>query len=161
MLRDTPGAERSWHLVIAGPDSNPAYRRSLDRLIARTCPAGTVTWTGLLTGDLKWGAFRAADVFALTSHQENFGIAVAEALACSVPVLLSNQVNIWREIEHDHAGFIESDDDAGARALLNRWVGLDDDARRVMRANAGRCFLSRFDVRNTSVQLAATLQNIA
>jgi glycosyltransferase involved in cell wall biosynthesis len=161
LLHDTPGAERSWHLVFAGPDSNPAYRRSLDKLIARTCPKGTVTWTGLLTGDLKWGAFRAADVFALTSHQENFGIAVAEALACGVPVLLSNQVNIWREIEQDHAGLVENDDDAGARALLDRWIALDEGARAVMRANAVRCFLTRFDVRHTSVQLAATLQAIA
>jgi glycosyltransferase involved in cell wall biosynthesis len=161
MLRDTPGAERLWHLVFAGPDSNPAYRRSLEKLIARTCPAGSVTWTGLLTGDLKWGAFRAAEVFALTSHQENFGIAVAEALACGVPVLLSNQVNIWREIEHDQAGLIENDDDDGARALLDRWLAMDDVARAEMRANARQCFLTRFDVRNTSVQLAATLQGIA
>jgi len=161
MLRDSPGAERSWHLVFAGPDSSPAYRRSLEKWIAKCCPPGTVTWTGLLTGDLKWGAFRAADVFALTSHQENFGIAVAEALACGVPVLLSNQVNIWREIEHDHAGLIANDDDAGARALLDRWVALDEAARDTMRANAHRCFVNRFDVRNTSVQLAATLQAIA
>jgi glycosyltransferase involved in cell wall biosynthesis len=119
-----------------------------------------VTWTGLITGDLKWGAFRAADVFALTSHQENFGIAVAEALACGLPVLLSNQVNIWREIEEERAGFVENDDDAGARALLQRWMALDEAARAAMQANASHCFAARFDVRNTSVQLAATLQAI-
>jgi glycosyltransferase involved in cell wall biosynthesis len=147
--------------VFAGPDSSPSYRRSLDKLIDKTCPQGSVSWTGLLTGDLKWSAFRAADVFALTSHQENFGIAVAEALACGLPVLLTNQVNIWREIEQDHAGLVENDDDPGARALLDRWVALDEGARSVMRANAVRCFLTRFDVRNTSVQLAATLQGIA
>ena len=120
-----------------------------------------MTWTGLLTGDLKWGAFRAADVFALTSHQENFGIAVAEALACGLPVLMSNQVNIWREIQEDHAGFIDNDDEAGARALLQRWMATDGPARDAMRANASRCFLTRFDVRHTSVRLAATLQAIA
>jgi glycosyltransferase involved in cell wall biosynthesis len=161
MLRDSPEARQSWHLVFVGPDSSVAYRRSLDRLISKTCPEASVTWTGLLTGDLKWGAFRAADVFALTSHQENFGIAVAEALACGVPVLLSNQVNIWREIEEDHAGFVENDDEAGARALLQRWMALDEPAREVMRANASRCFQTRFDVRHTSVRLAATLEAIA
>ena len=159
MLRDSPDA-RQWHLVFVGPDTRDAYRRSLDRLISQACPEGSVTWTGLLTGDLKWGAFRAADVFALTSHQENFGIAVAEALACSVPVLLSNQVNIWREIAEDNAGFIENDDDAGARTLLQRWMSLDDAARDVMRANALRCFSARFDVRHTSVKLAETLQAV-
>jgi glycosyltransferase involved in cell wall biosynthesis len=161
MLRDAPEARRSWHLVFVGPDSTVAYRRSLERLIGSTCPEGSVTWTGLLTGDLKWGAFRAADVFALTSHQENFGIAVAEALACGLPVLLSNQVNIWREIEEDRAGFVENDDEVGARALLQRWMALDEPARDAMRANASRCFLARFDVRHTSVRLAATLEAIA
>ena len=158
MLRESPDARRSWHLVFAGPDSTVAYRRSLERLISKTCPEGSVTWTGLLIGDLKWGAFRAADVFALTSHQENFGIAVAEALGCGLPVLLSNQVNIWREIEEDRAGFIENDDEAGARALLQRWTALDEAGRCAMRANASRCFSARFDVRHTSVRLAATLQ---
>lgn len=160
-LRESPDLQRSWQLVFAGPDSTVAYRRSLERLISKTCPEGSVTWTGLLTGDSKWGAFRAADVFALTSHQENFGIAVAEALACGLPVLLSNQVNIWREIEEDRAGFVENDDDAGARALLQRWMVLDEAARDVMRANASQCFAARFDVRNTSVKLTATLQAIA
>jgi glycosyltransferase involved in cell wall biosynthesis len=159
MLRDSADA-RQWHLVFVGPDTKDAYRRSLDRLISQSCPEGSVTWTGLLTGDLKWDAFRTADVFALTSHQENFGIAVAEALACSVPVLMSNQVNIWREIAEDHAGFIENDDDAGARNLLQRWMSLDDKARDVMRANAIRCFSTRFDVRHTSVKLAETLQAV-
>jgi glycosyltransferase involved in cell wall biosynthesis len=160
LLRESPGARDSWHLVFVGPDTRHAYRRSLERLISQTCPEGSVTWTGLLTGDLKWGAFRAADVFALTSHQENFGIAVAEALSCGVPVLMSNQVNIWREIEDDHAGFIEDDDEAGACTLLRKWAALDDGERDVMRANAVRCFSTRFDVRHTSIKLAETLQEV-
>lgn len=53
---------------------------------------------------MKWGAFGAADVFVLPSHQENFGIAVAEALACGTPVLISNKVNIWREIQAGGGG---------------------------------------------------------
>jgi len=159
-VRERPGSER-WHLVLAGPPSSDGYARSIEREIARCCPAGSVTWTGLLTGDLKWGAFRAADVFALTSHQENFGVAVAEALACGVPVLQSNQVNTWREIKEDAAGFVASDDEAGATALLGRWMMLPDLARRRMRANAARCFATRFDVSRTAVQLAATLEALA
>ncbi len=157
LLQHSPAANQSWHLVFAGPDTSDAYRRSLDRLIGRTCPAGSVTWTGLLTGDLKWAAFRAADVFVLPSHQENFGIAVAEALACGLPVLLSNQVNIWREIASDEAGLVDNDDEEGARRLLERWMALDENARSRMRANATRCFATRFDVRRTAVQLATTL----
>jgi glycosyltransferase involved in cell wall biosynthesis len=148
---------RAWHLVMAGPDTSDGYRRSLERLVG-TCPAGSVTWTGLLTGDLKWGAFRAADAFVLSSHQENFGVAVAEALACGLPVLLSNKVNIWREIAEDQAALIETDDDAGTRALLTRWMALDEKARNGMRENARRCFSNRFDVQYTALQLSATLE---
>ena len=50
-----------------------------------------VTWPGMLRGDMKWGAFYAAEAFILPSHQENFGIAVAEALGCGRPVLISDK----------------------------------------------------------------------
>jgi glycosyltransferase involved in cell wall biosynthesis len=158
MLQRHPDQAGSWQLVLAGPQTSEGYTRLLERLIDQTCPAGSVTWTGLLTGGMKWAAFRAADVFALTSHQENFGIAVAEAMACGLPVLLSNQVNIWREIAEDGAGLVENDNDAGARALLDRWMALDEISRTGMRANAIRCFETRFDVRHTAVRLAATFE---
>ncbi|CEF48540.1 unnamed protein product [uncultured bacterium] len=157
-LREHPDARESWQLVLAGPQTSDGYTRAIQRQVDKSCPPGSVTWTGMLTGALKWSAFRAADVFALTSHQENFGIAVAEALACGLPVLLSNQVNIWREIVNDEAGFVENDDVPGARALLHRWMALDEDARARMRTNAVRCFNTRFDVRHTAVRLTQTFE---
>ena len=50
----------------------------------------------MLTGNMKWGALRSAGAFVLPSHQENFGIAVIEALAMGTPVLISKKVNISR-----------------------------------------------------------------
>ena len=72
--------------------------------------AERVTWAGMVSGDLKWGAVRAAEVFVLPSHQENFGIVVAEALACGTPALISNKVNIWREVQRRGAGIVGADD---------------------------------------------------
>jgi glycosyltransferase involved in cell wall biosynthesis len=117
-----------------------------------------VTWTGLLTGDLKWGAFRAADAFFLVSHQENFGIAVAEALSCSLPVLISNRVNIWREVKMHSAGLVESDDLAGASRILADWLSLDDLTRQQMRENARRCFDRCFDVAYFAQSFIKTLR---
>ena len=129
------------HLVIAGPAADESYLATLQRLAAES-----VTFTGMLSGNLKWGAFRAADVFVLPSHQENFGIAVAEALACGTPVLISNKVNIWREIADDGAGFAEEDDLSGTERLLARWLALSEAETTAMRAAARRSFAARFEL---------------
>lgn len=140
------------HLVMAGPFDH-AYGAKMVRLAAKLGLDSRVTWTGMLTGDLKWGAFYSADAFILPSHQENFGIAVAEALACGVPVLVSNQVNIWREIQHDAAGLVDTDDLAGTRRLLERWLAMSREQQETMRTNAKATFARRFHVDQTALGL--------
>ena len=71
------------HLVMAGPDQE-GWQQKLMALAKARGVKDRITWTGMLTGDMKWGAFHAAEVFVLPSHSENFGIVVAEALACGV-----------------------------------------------------------------------------
>ena len=58
----------------------------------------------MLQGEDKLAAFADATLFLLPSYSENFGIAVVEAMACGVPVLISDRVNIWREVVADGAG---------------------------------------------------------
>ena len=83
---------------MAGPDQI-GWQSKLESLSKQLNLNDKITWAGMLSGDLKWGAFYASDVFILPSHQENFGVAIAEALACSIPVLITDKVNIWREIK--------------------------------------------------------------
>jgi glycosyltransferase involved in cell wall biosynthesis len=142
-----------WHLAMAGPCADETYLQELQQLAKSLCPPGSVSFPGMLTGDLKWGAFHAADVFVLPSHQENFGIAVAEALACGLPVLISNKVNIWCEIQEDSAGMVEADNLAGTTALIERWMHLDNDARTEMRTDASNCFANRFEIQKTAYGL--------
>src|SRR5690606_26947031 len=104
--------------VIAGPCGDAKYIKQLQAQAEAFCPTDSVIWPGMLTGDAKWGALRAAEVFLLTSHQENFGIAVVESLACGTPVLISQQVNIWPEIVEDEVGFSEPDTMRGILRLL-------------------------------------------
>ncbi|MGC2545075.1 MAG: glycosyltransferase, partial [Silvibacterium sp.] len=106
-------------LVIAGPDTNNLQAR-LQALAQRLRIADRIHWPGMLTGDAKWGAFRACDAMILPSHQENFGVVVAEALACGRPALISNQVNLWPQIEEDRIGLVEPDTLDGTRSLLTR-----------------------------------------
>ena len=106
--------------------------------------AERISWQGMLQGDDKWGAFYAAAVFCLPSYQENFGIVVAEKLACSKPVLISNKVNIWREIESDAAGFVDADTVGGTVSNLLRWLAMVADRYAAMSERARRCFVTRF-----------------
>ncbi len=68
-----------------------------------------VLFLGHLSGSEKGSALAAADLFLLPSHQENFGIAVAEALHAGLPVILTRNVNIWQEIQEADAGIAVED----------------------------------------------------
>jgi glycosyltransferase involved in cell wall biosynthesis len=131
---------------MAGPPSDEAYLQHLQQLAAETCRPDTVLFPGMLSGDLKWGAFQAAECFILPSHQETFGVAVAEALACSKPVLISRGVNIWREIEIDGAGLVEPATFAGTLRLLERWQVTPPAFREAMSQAARKTFEHRFEI---------------
>lgn len=133
------------HLVLVGPDDAGAVPGFLAQAKARGM-SQQVSWLGMLSGDDKWGAFHACDAFALPSHQENFGIAVAEAMGCAKPVLISNKVNIWREIEAGGGGLVGDDTLAGTLDTLQTWLALPQAQRHAMGLQAHATFLSRFTV---------------
>jgi glycosyltransferase involved in cell wall biosynthesis len=136
-------------LVIAGPDQT-GLQSKLKAQADRLGLGGRVHWPGMLRGDLKWGVVRACEAFVLPSHQENFGISVVEALAVGRPVLISNQVNIWPEIEADGVGLVEEDTLAGTESLLRRWFETDPAEREAMAARARPCFLARYTMNRTA-----------
>jgi glycosyltransferase involved in cell wall biosynthesis len=139
-------------LVVAGPDQ-VGLQSTLQSLAADIGLGSRIHWPGMLTGDAKFGAFRAAEFFALTSHQENFGIAVAEALALSKPVLITNKVNIWRDIEQDQAGLVVNDDFEGVSNGLSQLCVMSSDERVALSDNARRCFEERYDLRRVAVSM--------
>ena len=102
-------------LVMAGPDQ-VGLAATLQRVALRRGVADRFLWPGMISGAAKWGAFRAADAFVLPSHQENFGIAVAEALSCGTPALISDQVNIHADIANCNAGLCRTGHAGGHHA---------------------------------------------
>ncbi|HTZ00623.1 MAG TPA: glycosyltransferase [Rhodocyclaceae bacterium] len=139
-------------LVMAGPGDRD-YVGALQKQAADRGIAAQVTWTGMLSGDAKWGALRCAEAFVLPSHQENFGVAVAEAMACGTPVLISDKVNIWREIKEDAAGLVATDDAAGTVRLLSDWVALPPEARAATGARAAASYAGRFTIDRSGARL--------
>lgn len=137
------------HLVMAGPDPQH-WSSALKEMAQNHGIANRVHWPGMLTGNAKWGAFFAAEAFVLPSHQENFGIAVAEALGCGTPVLLADKVNIAEDIVEDRAGLMESDTQEGTVNLLQRWIATSPEERRAMSRQAADCFRHRYDMRENA-----------
>jgi glycosyltransferase involved in cell wall biosynthesis len=149
----------AWHLVMAGPDQVGWEGRL--RLRAEALGMGSqITWTGMLRGSAKWGALRAAEFLVLPSHQENFGIVVAEALAAGTPVLISNKVNIWREIQADGAGIISEDTLAGTCELLQKYLDASREKQLNMRRCARECFEQRFEIQQTAAALQKVLTDV-
>src|SRR5690606_11552181 len=118
-------------LVIAGPGMDTDFGLNLLKY-SENSPhlKDRIVFTHMLRGGMKWTAFKKASLFVLPSHQENFGIAVVEALATKLPVLISNKVNIRREIEADQAGLICEDEEESLHTALTQWLEMSSEKRK-------------------------------
>lgn len=145
-------------LVMAGPCES-GYAQRLRQLADQLGIAASLLWTGMLQGEAKWGAFQSADAFVLPSHQENYGIAVVEALSASTPVLITHAINISPEIVADGGGLVEADTVPGITTLLRRWLQLDAPTREAMRGNARRCFERRYTIEGYAAALQSTIRS--
>lgn len=140
------------HLMMAGPDQQ-GWSAGLKEMVAKAGLNERVHWPGMINGDAKWGAFFASEVFILPSHQENFGIAVAEAMACGRAVLLGDKVNIAPEIAEDHAGLMELDTQQGTDNLVRKWMEMTVAEREAMGVQALATFNKRYDMRKNAATI--------
>lgn len=152
--RDAPAAR----LAIVGPDDE-GLTPALRALAAREGIADAVTFTGMLQGRDKLAALAAADVWALPSHGENFGIAVAEALAAGRAVVVSPGVNIAPEIAAADAGVVcERTPEAFAAAIASL---LRDPGERARLGERARAFARRYDWSEVAPRLAELYRSVA
>lgn len=149
--------DASLHLIMAGPDQD-GWKKDLVRQSVQLNIEKQITWTGMLTGDLKWGAYHAAECFVLPSRHESFGVAVAEALACGTPTLISNKVNIWREIEAAGAGLVANDDLDGTVLMFRQWINFSNTEKHRMCNNAIQCFSDNFEVGRAAQKMISVIK---
>ncbi len=147
-------------LVIAGPPHGDLGER-LQAQARSLGIADRVHWPGMVRGAAKAEAFRGAEAFVLTSHQENFGIAVAEALAYGKPVLISDQINIWREIEAGGGGIVAPDTLEGATHVIAGWETMTTEGRLAMGKAARAVYEANFTIEAAARDLTAALERAA
>ncbi|WP_341733514.1 hormogonium polysaccharide biosynthesis glycosyltransferase HpsP [Microcoleus sp. EPA2] len=130
-----PALESIWksqikfHFILAGSNPQDAeYETGIKLKIHNSILAQCTTVTGFVSGDFKRELLTNADLFVLPSYYENFGIAVAEAMAAGVPVVISDRVHISADIQQAEAGWV-GPLEVGAIAHLIKSALLDPDER--------------------------------
>jgi len=145
-------------LVIAGPE-NDEYGQRVRGWVRERGLDAAVHFVGSLHGADVLQAYVDADVFALPSYTENFGMTVIEALACSLPVVISDQVNIHAEVSGAGAGLVTACDAGEVTAALELLLR-DADRRRAMGAAGRRLVQARFTWPAIVAQLTAEYQKV-
>ena len=106
-LESILGSGIEFHFILAGSNPQDAdYETQIKVQIHNSSLAKYTTITGFVSGDLKVELLTKADLFVLPSYYENFGIAVAEAMAAGVPVVISDRIHIAEDIQQAEAGWV-------------------------------------------------------
>ncbi len=150
-------AQPELQLVMAGPGP-AAYVGRLQALAAGLGIAGRVHWPGWIGPSDRWSLHAAAQAFVLPSHQENFGMAVAEALSVGTPVLISDQVNIHHEVAAGGAGLVAPDTLEGITGMLRRWLTLSSAERAAMGGRALQVHRRHFSLDASAEHLVRLVQ---
>ncbi len=127
-------------LVIAGPDDG--YEEKIRDIFKKLGIMGRVVFTGLLAGNDKLAAFYDSELFVLSSYGENFAIAALEAMACGLPVVVTNKVGLYPDITEYNAGLV-TDCEPGqiAKGIID--LLKDESLRKSMGANGRRLVKDR------------------
>lgn len=154
LVPDLPGV----CLVLVG-DGEPAYVSELQAQVEALELTEHIVWTGPLYDADKLAAFAVADLFVLPSYSENFGLAAVEALAAGLPLVISDQVGIQREVARAEAGLVtRCDPSALAQALAAMLASPDLRAR--CSANARRLAQQQFSRAGMATALVALYQEV-
>lgn len=145
-------------LVLAGPD-NEGYGTQVRQWLQEAGLDGRTLFTGMVLGEEKRAWLSQSDLFVLPSYTENFGIAVAEAMAMGLPVVISDKVNIWQEVEKARAGLVVPCD-AGKLAQACLRLLQDPEESRAMGARGRRLVEEQFSLERTTEMLETSFRRL-
>lgn len=147
------------HLVIAGPDDE-GYGDKVRTWINGYGINDKVTFTAMLTGKEKLEAFVDADVFCLPSYHENFGMAVAEVMACGLPIIISDQVGIHEEVSEAQAGVVTRCDAREVASALLRFLE-SEELRKEAGRNGRRLAEEKYSIDTVAKQMVGAYERVA
>jgi glycosyltransferase involved in cell wall biosynthesis len=130
------------HLVLAGTGEQ-SYIKRLEALANNLGIQDRVLFAGLLEGEAVREAYRAAAVFVLPSWQENFGLAMVEAMAAGCPVAVSNHIDLAPDIRQARAGLVAPPNTEATAAAIARLLQ-DEELRREMGERGRQLVLEKF-----------------
>lgn len=149
----------SAQLVIAG-SGTPSFERWLKSEASALGISEKVRFTGFVDGEEKRHLLRRAAVFCLPSYQENFGVAVVEALGVGLPVVITRSVDLWPSVEKFRSGIVtESSVAQLAEALLQLLT--DQQMRSDMGANGIRQVKELYSYNSVGEQLCSLYSDAA
>lgn len=152
------GQRRGWRLVLAGPDENH-YLSTVRALMNRYELRDSIVLPGPLIGDAKREILRTARAFVLCSYSEGLPMAVLEAMASSLPVIVSDECNL-PEISRTGCGWVCGANEASLREAMLSLLRADD-AELHQRGAAGRSLaVSTFDSGIVAATLHAAAANL-
>jgi glycosyltransferase involved in cell wall biosynthesis len=132
----------NWKLRIAGPDEN-GHRAEIATLIEQHGLADAISFIGSVHGRAKTDEYRAAELFILPTHSENFGMVIAEALSFGLPVLTTRSAP-WPELETEKCGFWTEPNERGILDALTRATSLTRQALAEMGARGRELIKTRY-----------------
>ncbi|OGR76037.1 MAG: hypothetical protein A2X38_08330 [Elusimicrobia bacterium GWC2_61_25] len=144
-------------LLLVGYSDDLAYAGYLKRISAGI--QNRIIWVNPVTAAGISDYYSSSNLFVLPSYGENFSMVAVEAMSFGLPVLITKNVGIWREVEQDKAGFIVEQNSEEISVLLGK-VSQDRDLLRTISAHARACAETRYDINNVAALMAKAYEDI-
>ena len=137
-----------FQLLIAGPGEDN-YTAQLKQMASELGVSDVTSFLGMVKGIEKRSLYQLSDVFVLPTHQENFGLVLAEAMVCGTPVVTTRGTDIWQELQE--AGALVADHTPAAIAAAIAEIFAEDDGG-VKRGTQGQVYVRQWLDRNHVLQ---------